>query len=343
MKKIAIVIFLIVIGFVANILITTGFFRTVENKSEYKVLKTIPIAGAEDITVSASDSFALISSTKRKTLPPEEEEFGGLYLMDLKTGDLKVKYMTPFLSKSFAPHGISLLKTNDGYKVMAINHTPEGNTIEVFILKNDSLIFERSLVDASIKSPNDIVMIDENHFYFTNDHGYPKGIGKILEEYLGLSVSNVVYFDGMSYREVANGIAYANGINFDAKRNLIFVASPRKFLIKVYSKKQDGSLEFIEDIPCGMGVDNIEFDTDGNLWVGGHPNLLRFSAYAKGRKETSPSEIIKINYKSKNNYTVENIYTNDGNTMSASTVAASFGDIILAGNVKDSKFLILKK
>lgn len=343
MKKVAIVVAILIIAFVINIFVSTGFFRTIENSSDYSILKNIPISGAEDITISASDSFALISSTQRMTLPPTEEEFGGLYLMDLKSNDLQLKYLSPFLTKSFAPHGISLLKTNDGYKVMAVNHTPAGHRLEVFNFTKDSLVFERSITDPSIKSPNDVVMIDEKRFYFTNDHGYTKGIGKIAEEYLGLSLSNVVYFDGKDYKKVADGIAYANGINYDAKRNLIYVASPRKFLIKVYSKKEDGSLEFIEDIPCGMGVDNIEIDPDGILWVGGHPNLLRFAAYAKGQKETSPSEIIKINYKAMKEYTVESIYTNDGSAMSALTVAAPFGDLVLAGNVMDKKFLVLKK
>jgi arylesterase / paraoxonase len=137
--------------------------------------------------------------------------------------------------------------------------------------------------------------------------------------------------------------AYANGINFDANRNLLFVASPRKFLIKVFSVQTDGALEFIEDIDCNSGVDNIEFDTEGNLWVGAHPNLLRFAAYAKGKEATSPSEIIKIKYNGKNDYTVETVYLEDGSEMSASTVAAPFGNLLITGNVKDDAFLILKK
>ena len=52
---------------------------------------------------------------------------------------------------------------------MAINHTPNGHSIEVFKLVSDSLIFERSMVDPSILSPNDLVLIDENRFYFTTD------------------------------------------------------------------------------------------------------------------------------------------------------------------------------
>ena len=226
---------------------------------------------------------------------------------------------------------------------MAVNHTVKGHSLEVFRLFGDSIIFEKTLTDQSMISPNDVVMIDENRFYFTNDHKYTKGFGRLMEDYGGLSISNIMYYDGNNYIEVANGIAYANGINYDAKRNLLFVASPRNFLIKVYERNDDGSLRFIEDIACGTGVDNIEFDADGNLWVGAHPNLLRFAAYAKGKQETSPSEIIKINYKDKNDYTIEKVYINEGVEMSASTVAAPYKNLILTGNVMDAHFLILKQ
>jgi len=186
-------------------------------------------------------------------------------------------------------------------------------------------------------------MLDDNRFYFTNDHGYTKGLGKFLEEYTGLAVSNVVYFDGQDYKEVAKKIAYANGINFDKQRNLLYVASPRHSLVKVYAKQEDGSLSFLENIPCGTGVDNIEFDTEGNLWIGSHPNLLAFNAYAKGKKETSPSEIIKITYRKKGDYSIEKIYLEEGVEMSGSSVAAVFGNLIFVGNVMDEAFLILKQ
>ncbi|RLD29636.1 MAG: hypothetical protein DRI75_02715 [Bacteroidetes bacterium] len=342
-KKIILIVLLLIIVFVVNILFSTGFFRTVENQFDGEIVKKIALPGAEDITISALDSFALISSTDRGIFPPKDEDIGGLYFMELKSGTFKVKPLTSDFKKSFAPHGISLFKTDSTYKVAAINHTLQGHSIEIFTLNGETLTFKKSLTDASMISPNDIVMIDENRFYFTNDHKYTEGIGRFIEDYAGLSVSNVIYFDGKDYSEVASGIAYANGINFDTKRNLLFVASPRKFLVKVYSKNTDGSLEFIEDIPCGTGVDNIEIDTKGNLWIGAHPNLLRFTAYAKGKKDTSPSEIIKIDYRGKNNFDVETVYLDDGTVMSASTVAVPFGNLILTGNVMDDEFLILKK
>ncbi|AXT56456.1 hypothetical protein D1815_12040 [Aquimarina sp. AD1] len=341
-KRIALSLLLILLIFVVHILISTGFFRSVENNFEGTVLKEISIKGAEDITVNISEGFALISSTNREIYPPIMEEKGALYFMDLKDNSFNLTNLTSSFNKPFAPHGISMIKKDSTYTIMAINHTPKGHSIEVFSMQDKNLIHKKTLKHPSLISPNDLVLIDENRFYITNDHKYTDGFGKILEEYLGLSISNVLYYDGENYIEVADGIAYANGINFDRKRNLLYVASPRAFLVKAYTKKDDGTLEFIEDIPCNTGVDNIEIDSEGNLWIGAHPNLLRFGSYAKGKKETSPSEIIKITYNGKNDYTIKQQYTDDGTGMSGSTVATPYKNLIITGNVMDDHFLILK-
>ena len=138
--------------------------------------------------------------------------------MDLKTQEFNVIPLTLSFKKPFAPHGISIKKLNDSYKVMAINHTLKGHSIEVFNLKKNQLTHIETIIDDSMISPNDIVIIDDNRYYFTNDHKYTEGFGRLTEDYLGRSLSNVIYFDGTTFREVANGIAYANGINFDKKR-----------------------------------------------------------------------------------------------------------------------------
>jgi len=230
------------------------------------------------------------------------------------------------------------------YKIYAINHPDEVvHLIESFILENGQLSADSIYVDDFIFSPNDIVAIDEKRFYFTNDHGYREGFGKMAEEYLGLKAGNVIYFDGENFREVDAGIAYANGINYDPVRALLFVASPRDFLVKVYKSEANGDLTFIENIPCGTGVDNIEFGEDGKLWIGCHPNLIHFGEYAKGNEEISPSEIITIDYRGKGDYSIEQVYEDDGGNMSGSTVAPTYENMIFVGNVMDEHFLILNR
>jgi len=298
--------------------------------------------GAEDITISYADRFALISATDRSSLDSKEQEIGDLYKMDLSDNNFQPVRLKSEL-KDFAPHGISFYKEGDTHRVMAINHTPDAHFIEEFELQGTDLLHKKTHSHSSMIRPNDLVMVDASRFYFTNDHKYTKGLGRLVEEYGGLAICNVVYYDGEQYREVAKGIAYANGINIDRKRNLLYVASVRGFLVKVYKIASDGSLSFIEDIPCGTGVDNIELDEAGNLWLGCHPNLLRFNAYAKGKREIAPSEIIKVSYRAKGDYDVEKVYSNDGSEMSGCSVAAPFDNKILVGNVMDDHFLVLER
>lgn len=335
-----------ILAFVLHTFISTGYFRNIENSFDGKILKKVKLYGAEDITINYKDSFAIVSSCYRKPFTKVNDSKNGLYFINLKDSTYTPHLLTSSFKKEFNPHGISLFKKDSTYYVYAINHSGKNyqqQSIEVFKLENKQATHIKTLKDASMVSPNDLVVLNENSIYFTNDHYYGAGFGKLIEDYLGLSISNVIHFNGTTYNEVANGIAYANGINFDAKRNLVFVASPRKFLVKVYQKNKDNSLTFIENIDCKTGVDNIEFDTKGNLWIGAHPNLLHFKSYMKEKKEFSPSEIIKINYTSKGKYNVENVYVNNGKDISGSTVATPFGNKILVGTVTDNNLLILQK
>ena len=342
-KKVFLLILLLLVAFVLYTFYSTGFFRTIENRFDGEVIKEIGLIGAEDITISYADSFALISATARMQFPASEQEHGGLYLMELKSGDFVIKHLTADFQLPFAPHGISILKTDSSYTVAVVNHTTEGHTIEFFSLFEEKLTHIRTEKSSQFISPNDIVLLDEKRYFVTNDHGYEHGIGRLLEDYGNLAISNILYYDGLEYSVAADGISFANGINIDRERNLVFVASPRRFLVKVYQLNKDNSLEFIEDIPCGTGVDNLEFDEEGNLWSGCHPDLLHFASYAKRKKDISPSEIIKIEYRAKGDYTVTGVYENDGSEISATSVAAPYSDLIFVGSVKDDKMLILEQ
>ena len=322
---------------------STGFFRTIDKKFDGNILKKVSIDGVEDITINQKEGFAILSSTKRKNLPPVEQENGDLYLIDLKNMESKPILLTQNFDKPFAPHGISIYTKDSITTIAVVNHTTNGEYIELFKLTSSKLTHHKTLHNDLIIAPNDIVLLDEETFYFTNDHMYKNGFMRFIEEFLGLSFSNVIFYDGKKFKEAAKGISYANGINFEKDKNLVFVASPRKFKIKVYEKQPNNSLTFIEDIYCGSGVDNIEFDTDNNLWVGAHPNLLQFMSYSNSYHSITPSEIIKIQYFKKGDYKVETIYLEKGEEMSGSTVAAPFENLILMGNVMDEHFLVLEK
>ena len=327
--------------FVLNTFYSTGFFREVHTRIDGQT-SSYGIYGAEDLAISREDSFLIISSDDRAARFHGRKRKGALYKLDLTDPIAKPVKLTTNLDFTFLPHGISMLKTDaSSYKIWAINHTHEYHSVEVFKLLGDSLFHLETIKDDALISPNDLVAIDENLFYITNDHQYRTGIKRMAEDYLGLALSDVLFYDGDTFTQVADGIAYANGINYHSKMNKLFVASPRGFLVKVFEPDvNSGKLDFIEDIDTDTGVDNIEFDTQGRLGIGSHPNLMHFTSYAMGKVEYSPSEVIIIDYQSKSSYSIESVFEDTGENISASTVAIPFNGKVYIGNVMDVKLLV---
>lgn len=343
-KKIFLIFFLALISYILYVLSSTGTFRSIENQFSGKTLVKIPIHGVEDITADEDDHFAIFISYDRAADRDNKPFETGIYSMDLQTKDFEPKLISGDFNRPLLPHGISLIQLDSAHhRLFVINHA-EGEFVEVFDLYHrDSLVHRKTLSDKLMYSPNDIVAINADEFYFTNDKYSKNKLGVLAENYLGLQWSETVYFDGENYRVVANESSYANGISYDKKRNLIYIAGVRDFSIKVYDREENGDLTFIEEINCGTGVDNIELDSEGHIWIGCHPNMLAADAYMKGKKDKSPSEIIKITYHKKGDYNVETVYLNDGSEMSASTVSAIYNDLLLVGNVCDEHFLILER
>lgn len=344
LKKILLTLFIIVLlagGYFLSIMISTGFFRTIQKLPYGEVLKEIPLPGAEDMTVDYGSGLLFISSFDRAAAKRGEQPTGGIYVMDLNDPNLTPIRLDDDLGDGFHPHGIYFLKLDSvRYRLWVVNHQNGAHTIEVFdFIPNDHFAHIETYADPMIKSPNDVVAINETQFYFTNDHGKTEGLGLLAENYLGLPYANVVYFDGSAFKEVADGISYANGITTSPDGKQVLVASPRKFVLLIYDVETDGDLTLNRKVDMGTGLDNLEWDEQGNLWIGAHPNLLRFSAYAKGKKDTAPSEVVHWNPQTDE---ISTVFLDDGAMLSASTVAIPYKDMLLIGTVLDEKLLILR-
>ena len=348
LKKIALVIGLLILAiaaFVGFTFQTTGYFRKIDPANNFgDVYSTINLPGVEDIALARADSLLILSVDDRAARRDGKEGLHGLYLVDLQDENFKPVSLTGEIDFPFFPHGISIYQLDSAkYGLMAINHVNGKHTVESFLLEGKKLTHLKTIKGTLLISPNDLVMMSAEAFYYTNDHGYTSKSGVFAENYLGVKASNVGYFDGNSFRIVAEDIAYANGIQYDFEKNLLYVASPRGFMVRIFEVLLTGDLNLIEDIDVGTGVDNIELDESGKLWIGCHPNLMTFTAYAAGKKEIAPSEVITIEYQKGEAANIESVWVDSGETMSASTVAVPFGNYLFIGNVMDQKALVLKK
>ena len=69
--------------------------------------------------------------------------------------------------------------------------------------------------------------------------------------------------------------------------------------------------------------DNLEWDEDGNLWVGADPSFVQLALYAAGLHATAPSQVLRVSFDRAGAPHVEEVWRDDtGETISASSVAA---------------------
>ena len=100
-----------------------------------------------------------------------------------------------------------------------------------------------------------------------------------------------------------------------------------------------GDLSLRKKISLKTGVDNIEVDRYGVLWIGAHPKLLTYLRYTKDPNKLSPSQVLRLTPEADGSFSVDEVYLNDGTALSGSSVAAVFRNIMLVGSVFDGKFL----
>ncbi|MFQ5769767.1 MAG: strictosidine synthase family protein [bacterium] len=337
-----IVLLLVIAGFILDLMKDAGEFKKLEPHSAGKCEKVSGVIGAEDITVHPETGVAFISCDDRRATFKREPTQGVIYAYDFDSENPELINLTKDFEKEFHPHGISLFIGDEGEQsLFVVNHTKDGQFIEVFDIQGDSVIHRESIQGELMHSPNDVVAVGPRQFYATNDHGSVSRFGRILEEYLRLAKSNVVYYDGSEFRIVAEKISYANGINVSHDGRTVYVASTTGGKINVYDMDvSTGALELKNRIELGTGVDNIELDGAGSLWVAAHPKLLTFVKHSKDPAKISPSQILKIIPQAEDDYKIEEIYLDEGEAISGSSVGAVFEQKLLIGSVFDHHFLV---
>jgi len=342
---------LIVLALVVGCLIVKTYYDAGEFKkinphfnAECKAISNV--LSSEDITIDSKTGLAFISSADRRTQWSNSSHVqkGAIYGLDLNSRDPELVNLTADFSKEFNPHGIGLwIWENRNSSLFVVNHRRDGHFVEIFDLKDHRLIHRESIKGTLMHSPNDVIPVGPRAFYVTNDHGNTSELGRLVEEYLQLARSLVLYYDGNDFRIVAEGLAYSNGINLSHDGKTVYVAATVGQEVCVYDRDRGtGDLTARHTIDLGTGPDNIEVDESGSLWIGCHPKLLTFVKYSKNPEELSPSQVLKVTVQKHGSYTVDEIYLNKGEPLSGSSVAAVYKDTMLIGSVFDNRFLLCK-
>ena len=290
--------------------------------------------------------MAFISSDDRRAhwSGSNRSRQGAILGLDLNSTDPQLVNLTADFPHQLNPHGIGWWAAPNGdLTLLVVNHREDGHFVEIFDYRGGKLVHRQSVSDAMMHSPNDVIPVGPEAFYVTNDHGNSSELGRMAEEYLQLARSFVLYFDGKNFRKVADKLAYANGIITSPDGRTVYVAATVDKKVFVYDRDlKSGDLSLRDTIEAGTGVDNIEIDHRGDLWIGCHPKMLTFVKYSKDPDALSPSQVIKVAQKSPGRYEVKEIYLNDGQPLSGSSVGAVYKDKLLIGSVFDERFLLCR-
>jgi len=331
--------------FVLNTLYVAGVFKSINSHAEGEISRIYTnVPGTEDLAIDRHSGKMFISSTDRWKLQEGEISFtDGIYLLQLDSRNDKPPELLFTALRDFHPHGISLLRDNGDLFLFVVNHNGAGDFVEKFRFAKDTLFHINRFHSDLMCCPNDVVAVDINRFYVTNDHGNKKGFSRTLEDYLRIPKSSVFYFDGNSFQKAVSGLNYANGINISNDGNKLFVTETTAGLLNSYEiNKNTGALTKIDELNLHTGVDNISIGPDGSLLIGAHPKLFAFVGHATDKSKMSPSQVILLKPNGPNDFSVSEIYLDLGDQLSGSSVAVQFENDVFVGVVFESKLLRMR-
>jgi arylesterase/paraoxonase len=299
----------------------------------------VEIPGPEDIVIDHAAGVAFVASQQRlsakgKLLGPDEMPGGAIFALDLNSDPLVPRGLTnqEALGVPFHPRGCSLYCGAQGVRrLLVISDRAAGNhVVEVFDVDGDRLQNVRTVAGAEhLISPNDLVALDGDRFYVTNDHGARQALLRWLETGAALPWSTVVFWDGSRWHTVAKGIEMANGIALDPARGRLYVAASRSKKIYAYAWDANDPIKELThpvkiDLPgC---PDNLEWDEDDHLWIGADPSFFKLFLYFYGMVSTAPSLVLRLRFDGGTTPRVEEVWRDDtGAIISASSVAAVHG------------------
>ncbi|WP_170829184.1 MULTISPECIES: SMP-30/gluconolactonase/LRE family protein [Pseudoalteromonas] len=331
--------------FIMYIVIDSGAFKTIEPHFSGSCKTVTGVVGAEDITIDATSGLAYISSHDRRNW----SSGGGIYMY--QTGSYSKPILMPHdIDGTFYPHGISLWKNPNGLdRLFVVNHPPSAtenkqrsdSEVIIFEIKENQLKHVKTLKTDSPFSLNDVAAANDSSFYATIDRGSLTRFGRMLEAYGRLAMGGIAYGRGDVITRISGNLVYPNGIQVSRDGKMVYVSeSTGKRLLSYTRDEVSGELSLIDEISIDSGLDNIELDADGNLWIGAHPQMYKFLKHSIDQTNRSSSQVLLVNVN--NGMSVDEIYLNNGSPISGSSVGAPYQEHLLIGSVYEPFILDCK-
>ena len=291
----------------------------------------VALAGAEDMTFDR-DGVLWISATDRRAGLEGRPVSGGLYRYDPRSAELTAVPVDG--PPGLHPHGLDLL---DGTLAVVNHPTPTTHTVELYDVRPDGSLAHRRTV-AGLHSPNDVTLVGPDTLYVSHDHGAGPAL-TVVEDLLGARWAWVELIDGTSRRPVIGGLSYANGVQATPDGSTVYVSETLGRRVRTYARGPDGSLTLQRTMRLDVSPDNLELAPDGAVWAGAHPDIIAYLRHAADGSVRSPSAAVRIGPDG----SVSTEWSDPGDRLSGSSVAAVHGDILALGAVFSPHMLICER
>lgn len=356
LKKILITVGVVVLllgVFIFDTVKDAGYFREIEPHFAGTCSMVEGPVGAEDITIDSVTGTAYISAHNRRAKGDNRED-GFIYTYALEgaeEGQGALTVMTHNFDGAFYPHGISLWKNPAGPdRLFVVNHPVIKiedrdeilSEVVVFDVAGSTLRHVRTVKTDGLYSLNDVAAIDGDHFYASIDRGSVTPLGRMLESYGRLKRGGVAYGNTDIITKAAGNLIFPNGIQLSGDGKTLYVAETTGERLLAYERNAEtNALSLIAETEIDSGLDNLEWDAEGNLWIGSHPRAIDFLPHGADAANRSPSQVLKVSWQ-RGELKVEEVYLNDGNPLSGSSVGAPYRNRLLIGAVFEPFFLDCK-
>jgi arylesterase/paraoxonase len=299
----------------------------------------VNVPGVQDIEISSGTAFIAVSNVRG----PAAND--GIYAMPMAGGALTKLAGTP---ADFHPRGIGLYRTPDGKGLflMAVNKRGKSGrfSIDSFEVTNpDSapkLVPEGVAEGGQLINPQDVAVVSPTSFYVANGTAGKNPLIHPLQTYGILPGGNVLYFNGMMFKEVIDGLYGTRSLVLTGGGTHLVVGGLLSRSLTSFSREPfSGALTESGNLQLPAGPEKLSVDNLGNLWVGAHANLSDWRAANADPAKHAPSQLLRVTMLGGVPQEAAQVYGNDGSELSGASVGAAGGSRLLIGSSLDNKLL----
>jgi hypothetical protein len=360
-RAVAMLVIVALASAAVRILWSNGIFSSVTPgfAGSCKIAGHVP--GVQDAEIANGMVFLSVASARGPS--PAD----GIYALPLSGGGgLRKLSGAP---ANFHPRGIGLYRTPDGKGLflMAVNRrsgasaragaTDKGASaragatdknvrfsIDSFEVTNPAtdpaLVAEGTIEGGLLINPQDVAMSGPGSFYVANGTAGKNPLMHVPQTYGLLPGGNVLYFNGMIFTQVADGLYGTRSLLLTRDGSHLVVGGLLSRSLTTFSRDFfNGALTEADTLILPAGPEKLSLDAQGELWAAGHAKLPEWRAFTTDPAKRASSQIFRVSLSGGVPQVATQVYGNAGQEIAGASIAVSAGRRLLIGSSLDDKLL----